>query len=399
MLPAPHPTTAITTWLLSTECRALPAPEFLPALAERLVAAGVPLLRVSTSILTKHPEVFVANLEWRRGMAAALVTNRRHSITGADRYRTSPVAEIHNGADTVRGRLAEGDRRFPIFDELREGGSTDYYAVAIVLGDGKRTFFSCTTDEPRGFTDDAIALIESLRPALAARLELAAAHHSTRSLLEVYLGKNAAARVLSGSFRRGTGELAPCAIVFGDMRGFTSFADRRSPAEVVSALDGFFETVALPIHEEGGEILKFIGDAVLAVFRAEGSSEADVCARALRAAERAIARVEASPEPFRLGVALHFGEVLYGNIGAQDRLDFTVIGAAVNEASRIEGLCNVTGKSLLMSDAFVQRLPDADRARTTSAGEHAVKGVSHPVAVHAVRADESGRGPLALDSA
>lgn len=389
MLPSNTPNTAITTWLLSTECRALPAPDFLPALAEHLVAAGVPVLRLSTSMITKHPEVFVANLEWQRGMATALETARRHSITTADRYRASPVAEIHNGADTVRGRLAEGDRRFPIYDELRNGGSTDYYAVAIVFGDGKRTYFSFTTDEPRGFSDDAISVIESLRPALAARLELAAAYHSTRSLLEVYLGKNAAARVLSGAFRRGTGELAPCAIVFGDMRGFTSFADRRSPAEVVSALDRFFETVALPIHEEGGEILKFIGDAVLAVFRAESSSETEGCARALRAAERAIAGVEASPDPFRLGVALHFGEVLYGNIGAQDRLDFTVIGAAVNEASRIEGLCKVTGKSLLMSDAFVQRLPVADRARTTSAGEHAVRGVGYPVAVHTVRATES----------
>jgi adenylate cyclase len=389
VLPAHPPNHAIASWLLSTECRALGAPDFLAALAERLVAAGVPLLRVSTSILTKHPEVFVANLEWRRGMSTASVTDRRHAIMGADTYRSSPVAEIHSGVDTVRARLAEGDRRFPVFDELREGGSTDYYAVAIVLGDGKRTYFSCTTDEPRGFTDDAIALIESLRPALAARLELAAAHHSTQSLLEVYLGKNAAARVLSGSFRRGTGELVPCAIVFGDMRGFTSFADRRSPAEVVSALDGFFETVASPIHEEGGEILKFIGDAVLAVFRTEGSSDAEACARALRAAERAIARVEARPDPFRLGVALHFGEVLYGNIGAQDRLDFTVIGAAVNEASRIEGLCKVTGKSLLMSDAFVHRLPDAERARTTSAGEHAVKGVGAPVAVHTVGAPAS----------
>ena len=381
MLPANAP---ITTWLLSTECRALPAPELLAALAERLVAAGFPVLRLSTSLITKHPEVFVSNLEWRRGMAEALVSHRRHSITQAERYRASPVAEIHNGADSVRGRLAEGDRRFPIFDELREGGSTDYYAVAIVFGQGERTYFSCTTDEPSGFTDDAIAMFETLRPALTTRLELAAAHHSTRSLLEVYLGKNAAARVLSGAFRRGTGELAQCAIVFGDMRGFTSFADRRSPVEVVSALDAFFEMVASPIHEEGGEILKFIGDAVLAVFRAEDSSEADVCVRALRAAERAIAHVDASPDPFRLGIALHFGEVLYGNIGAQERLDFTVIGAAVNEASRIEGLCKVTGKSLLMSDAFVDRLPSLERARTTSAGEHAVKGVGHSVAVHTV---------------
>lgn len=383
--------TAIVGWLLSNECRALPAPEFLGALAERLIARGVPLLRLSTSIHTKHPEVFVANFEWRRGMTAALVTDRRHSITRADTYRVSPVAEIHNGVDAIRGRLAEGDRRFPVFDELRAGGSSDYYAVAIVFGDGKRTYLSCTTDDPHGFADDVITLIEDLRPALTTRLELAAAHHTTQSLLEVYLGRNAAQRVLSGAFRRGTGELATCAIVFGDMRGFTSFADRRSPAEVVAALDGFFETVALPIHEEGGEILKFIGDAVLAVFRTEGVAEADACGRALRAAERAIARVEAGSAPFRLGVALHFGEVLYGNIGAQDRLDFTVIGAAVNEASRIEGLCKVTGKSLLMSDAFVQRLPDAERARTTSAGQHAVKGVGQPVAVHTVGAVQTVR--------
>jgi adenylate cyclase len=381
-------TLALSAWLLADDARALHGEPFFTALAERFIAEGIPLVRLSTSVRTKHPEVFVHNIEWERGRGTTL-RERHHTIVASPTYTANPVALIHTGEDTIRCNLEGPDvARFPLMKTLREGGATDYLMVALVMSDGQRTFISWTTDRPGGFTAEEVALFQGLRPLLALRLELEAAQLAIRSLLEVYLGRNAAGRVLSGQFHRGTGELVPCAIVFTDMRGFTEFADRHSPAEVVEALDRFFEVVAGPIHDEGGEVLKFIGDAILAIFRvdtAAGETPEVVCARALRAGVRAVVAIEASTVKVRLGMALHFGEVMYGNIGAQDRLDFTVIGAAVNEACRIEGLCKTVGRSLLLSAAFVAALGETGGGRTESVGAHALKGVSGPVEVYGVR--------------
>jgi adenylate cyclase len=305
-----------------------------------------------------------------------------------DMYVGSPAEELRAGTDRIRCRLDGDDAdRYAVTRELRDGGMTDYLALALRFADGGRTWASWTTDAPGGFSEVHTARIESLAPLLAIQIELRSADHILRSLLEVYLGRNAATRVLAGRFRRGTGELSRCAIAFSDMRGFTSFADRRSPHEVVEMLDSFFEAVAGPIQEGGGEILKFIGDAVLAVFPIEGDDPADACRRAFAAAKSALEGVvelnRRRPSPLDLGLALHLGEVMYGNIGSRERLDFTVIGAAVNEASRIESLCKEVGSSLLLSRAFVEGLGAPELV--ASAGSFTLKGVGRAIEVFTVR--------------
>jgi adenylate cyclase len=269
-----------------------------------------------------------------------------------------------------------------VLRELAAAGGTDYFIQPLRFSDGRLSFVSFTSDHPGGFTDGHLELFDEVRPLLALRLEIEGAYYATRSLLEVYLGQNAAARVLAGEVRRGAGELASAAIFFCDMRGFTHFTDEHPVGEVVETLDRYFETVAAPIEAEGGEVLKFIGDALLAVF-AGGGDSAEACRRALRAAALALdgmdawnaTRGSAGQPPLSIGIALHHGEVLYGNIGANRRLDFTVIGRAVNEASRVESLCKTLRVPLLATRTFASLLgPGPLRA----VGAHALRGVVAP---------------------
>jgi adenylate cyclase len=185
--------------------------------------------------------------------------------------------------------------------------------------------------------------------------------------------------VLGGQFRRGTGTELEAALWFCDLRGFTELSDRLPARAVVGVLDRYFESVATPIEEQGGEILKFIGDAILAVFPIGDEGPGPACHRALAAAEAVLARVEAASrteaEPIALGIALHTGRVMYGNIGGLTRLDFTVIGASVNELCRVEAMCKSLGEPLLMTAAFAAALGDVE---LRSLGHHALKGVAKP---------------------
>jgi adenylate cyclase len=218
----------------------------------------------------------------------------------------------------------------------------------------------------------------ALTSTLARRIEIESSYHATNSLLEVYLGKNAARRVINGQFRRGGGELIRAAIWFCDLRGFTPISDRMPPAQVVEILDTYFDCVASVIVAHGGEVLKFIGDAILAIFPVQ-EDPGEACRRALDAAEKALAaldgvnRERASGPDLDIGIALHLGEVMYGNIGSRERLDFTVISSAVNETSRLEGLCKTLSRRLLLSQAFSETLSRND---LLDLGEHALKGVS-----------------------
>jgi adenylate cyclase len=303
---------------------------------------------------------------------------RLHSLLSRPDYTDSPAALIHEGAPCVRARLAgpSADLSRAVFREVSAAGGTDYYAVALEYGDGYRTFMSWATDAEGGFADEHIRTFDRLAPLLGLRLELDGARYTMRSLLSVYLGNNAAQRVLAGHFCRGHGEIIRCAIFFSDMRGFTVLADHAPPAHVVRTLDAYFERVAGPISAHGGEVLKFIGDAVMAIFPT-GNDEHGACQRAASAAREAlagIAEMNAHREhpPVSAGIALHLGEVMYGNVGSRDRLDFTVIGAAVNEASRVEGMCKVTEMPVLMTRAFAT----AYGGDVVSVGRHQLKGVS-----------------------
>jgi adenylate cyclase len=279
----------------------------------------------------------------------------------------------------------DGALPYPICDDLRAEGGTDYLAVALPYTDGEMGYVSWATRAPGGFSDEQVAALMALAPELALRVEVASAYHATQALLQVYLGRNAGDRVARGAFRRGGGERIEAAIWFCDLRGFASLCDERSPEEVVSLLDAYFEHVAGAVMAEGGEVLKLIGDALLAIFPVAGDAPA-ACRRALAAAERAlgaladlnVARAERGEPTLAMGVGLHLGEVMYGNVGARDRLDFTVISSSVNEAARLESLCKPLATPLVLSDRFAAA---AGPEGLVDLGLQALKGVRAPMRV------------------
>jgi adenylate cyclase len=363
-------------WLVSRAAAQLETPALLEGLAERIQDSGVPLLRMSTFVRTKHPEVVGEQVVWLRGKGARIIARSYASTSTA--YGNTPAETITRTRKPVRCRLdvPREALAYPVLSEIAAEGGTDYYALA--LSDGE-SFLGLATDRAGGFREEDIAGLDRLVGPLSLHCQLAGARLATRSLLTVYLGSNAARHVLNGAFHRGTGTPIPAAIWFCDMRGFTVLGDSLPAQELVGVLDRYFEAVAGPIESQGGEILKLIGDAALAVFPIEGAAPADACRRALAAAEGVLADVAALP-PVRstqvgIGVAMHLGEVMYGNIGGHRRLDFTVIGAAVNEVCRVEGLCKQVGASLLMTASFADAL---GREGLVSLGTHALKGVSEP---------------------
>jgi adenylate cyclase len=245
-------------------------------------------------------------------------------------------------------------------------------------------YISWTTDRPGGFTTGQLTLLYDLLPLIALRVELATAYDATATLLATYLGRAAARRVLDGRVRRAQVESLHAAVFYADLRGFTALADQLPPEQVIDMLDDYLELVARPIDDRGGEILKFMGDGVLAIFEA-AADPAGACLRALEAARQAQAalaarsgeRVAAGLPGLAAGIGLHFGDVQFGNIGARDRLDFTVIGRAVNEVTRVEDLCKSVGQPALATAAFVAQLPPGATAMR-SLGLHRLRGVAEP---------------------
>ena len=358
---------------------------FVRALAERLRDAGVPLWRLRYALLTMHPEVLWRSAFWRQDEGASVI-DQPHQRLEDPFYTRSPVAVVRKSRVPLRVVLGPGTMPYALCTELRDQGGTDFYAQPLPFANGQVGYITFVTQEPQGFSDQALALLDAIQPFLARRVELESAYYATRALLEVYLGNNAARRVLAGQFQRGCGELIDAAIWFSDVRGFTQLSDRTEPGRVVEILDSHFDAVAGAVADSGGEVLKFIGDAVLAIFPL-GTDPRDACRRALGAAEGAFASLALVNEgltargetALEIGVGLHRGRVMYGNIGARNRLDFTVISSSVNEASRLESLCKPLGVRLALSAAFVETAEIAERV--VDLGPQSLKGVRAPLSV------------------
>ena len=395
--PQLHP---VADWLLRHAVHGLEAEQLLAHLNERLGRCGVPVWRSSLNVHTLHPEVFVRNVVWSReaGAVSELVS---HIDRASATYKNSPVSLIYEGSGPIRRRL-DNDRDshyFPICKTLADQGGTDYIILPLRFSNGERTFVSFATDAPAGFSAENLQTLYEITPFLALRIELESSYFATTSLLQLYLGRNAARRVLDGAFKRGEGQALHAAIWYCDLRDFTTFSDRHDPADVVAMLDNYFEKAADAVRERGGEVLKFIGDALLAVFDFAQTDPWTACNQALAAGVDAIAHLEDShaDHPWgdsgaiRMGVSLHVGNVLYGNIGSLDRLDFTVIGSAVNEACRLEALCRVLGVPLVMSRQFADMCSDAE---PICLGKHELKGVAGAKEVFTV--EQLGEGRFVL---
>ena len=355
-------------WLLEHGNTAKDMSQFLAGLIKVLTESGFPLLRVYVGQRTLHPQIAAIGYSWNRGDSEITIVTRDISVFNSQTYVQSPIRLLYEfGMKRIRRRLEgpEAQMDFPILQEMRDQGATDYAIFALNFGAIVRSSISITTDEPSGFNEAQLGAFEAIVPILAMVVETLETRRLAGALLGVYLGRDPGERVLAGAIQRGEGVTIAAAVWYCDLRDFTKLSNKMPRDEVIALLNDYFDAVARPVHEHGGEILKFIGDAVLAIFPMLDDLDRDrQCRVALSAAEGALQaitelnelRASAGKRPLKIGVGLHAGSVTYGNIGVVShdlaRLDFTVIGPAVNLAARIGDLCRPLDEVLLASRAF-----------------------------------------------
>jgi adenylate cyclase len=355
------------SWLVDAACETPGADRLLAELGARLVADGLPLTGGALTLAVPHP--LIARRTWLWRAESGEVIEALGFMAGAAVGAASPPGDA--GRRWLAG-LAAG-----VVHEDAVGSRPDGPSLGWI---GPHPFTPGEANELRQAARFAAAPLA----ALAARATMTAA-------LEAYLGRRSAARVLAGPLRRGIGETIQAALLCADLRGFTALSESNPPAAVIAALDAWFDRIAGPVHAFGGEVLKFIGDGVLAIFPVVGGAPRSACEAALRAVAAARvgmahlddARRQEGLPPLPFGAALHLGEMLWGNIGAADRLDFTAIGPAVNLVSRLEGLCRPLGKSVLVSGALAAETGIS----LIPLGTHALRGIASPCAVFTVPED------------
>ena len=376
---------AVLAWLQSEAIQYKDTGKFLEKFADLLLQAEVDLCRMTTGIHIIHPQIDASSALWQKGKP---VTERRWKM---DRQvlQNSPMATVYSGR-VFRARLDSPLQasEFPILTELRAEGVTDYLGLPLPFSDGSWKAMTFSTCAPRGFSDEQIAMLCSLGPSLARILEIQTLHRTTLTLLNTYIGPIAGGRVLDGAIKRGMCDSIRAVIWFCDLRDFTDLSEKLPAVELVNFLNEYFGAMTDAVERYGGEVLKFIGDAMLAIFPLVGGNDALVADRAIVGAQEAAAAIDALNErrrgtgqpEIRFGLALHVGEVLYGNIGGDSRLDFTVIGKAVNVASRVEKLTKSLGKKILFSGEFA----DLCSTKGIPLGVYPLRGVDGSLPVHSL---------------
>ena len=382
-------------WAVREGLRGAGAYELFDGYCQRLVIDGIPLWRAHASMETLHPQWGGYGYTWRRDLNA--IEPQQYARGGEEEpiwvrspfYALMQRARAGEDSPGLRRRIETGpdERDFPILEEFFALGATDYLAQLFVYGEGDRAHgtgivYSFTTDREGGFSDDSETLIRATLPGLSLAMKAHAGYVIASGLLYAYLGQDAGARVHAGSVMRGSVDRLRAVLWYADIRGFTALSDEAPGPVVVEFINEVFETLTASLRERGGQVLKFIGDAMLATFPFEETDRAETCRRALDAAVEAMhnldalnaARAAAGAPVAAVDLALHLGDVLYGNVGAIDRLDFTVIGPAINEVARIEALCEPLGRPVLVSAEFVASMTPLD-ARLKSLGRHALRGV------------------------
>jgi adenylate cyclase len=351
---------ALFDWLVDGAPRAPNPVALLDRLLPALGEAGVPVDRAEAFVRTLHPHIVGRSFFWKRGSPVEVRENT-YAYLNSPEFLDGPVGRVFREACVVQ---QPGFAAFPL-------RFTNGQVHAITFG----------TSEAGGFTAGHVAALERLVRPLSRLAEIFALARTAANLLSTYVGRGAGDRILSGQIRRGDTETIRCAIWFSDLRGFTPMSESREPGEIIRVLNDFFECQVPSIERHGGEVLKFMGDGILGIVPVRGD-EGDACARALRAYDDASAELERlnrrKGTDLRFGLALHLGDVAYGNVGGASRLDFTCIGPAVNFAARIEGLTGKLGRTLLMSAPFAER---AGRS-VIELGRHALKGMSEPQPLH-----------------
>ena len=358
-----------------------------------LLKAGVPMVRFNVFMFTLHPDFFGVVHQWSGKTGRVESRLGHYEVLKTEVFRDSPIRVLESGASAMRRRLdAPGFvADYAILDEYKEAGATDYVLMALGFSNGSPNAVTFTTERTGGFTTAELRLVGELLPYMARLAEVQSITYLATTLLDTYVGKDAGGQVMVGNIRRGSVETIHAVVWLCDLRDFTTLSEQMSGEALIGLLNDYFDCVGRPVRQRGGEILKFIGDAMLAIFRVTGDDElAGACENALDAAGEAQvllatmneARGKAGEPPIAVGIGLHVGDVMYGNIGAADRLDFTVIGPAVNLAARIEGLCRELGRPVILSEEFAK----ASGAESESLGKHPLKGLAENREVFAPRA-------------
>jgi len=393
----------LSVWLTQAGLAGTPETDIFSVFCDRCVAAGIPLGRAHMAIDTLHPVHEGRLFRWGYGPNESPVHEYGRTslerldasgsvsldVQAAEVWRHSPFNNLlQTGASLLRRRLnADTKDEFSMLPDWHASGMTDYVAIITrfaaegVIGEMDAVYSSWGTRAPEGFNDDQIATLKDIVPYLSLAIKSVSLARITRTLMETYLGRDAGQRVLSGRIVRGVAERIDAVVWFSDLRGFTRIADT-APEQVIPLLNEYSDVIISAIHEHGGDVLKLIGDGTLAIFTAENRMHAcNAALAAAIAARQGVAELKkrriAEDKPVTdVYLGLHVGEVFYGNVGSRERLDFTVVGPAVNEASRIAAMCRSIDQPILMSAAFAN-VGDIKR-RLVSVGRYALRGVAHP---------------------
>ena len=376
---------SVVHWLAEGAVSGANSDDVLAELCQRMVECGIPLWRVAVFVTTLHPDIMGRRFLWQAD-SGVTTSNALFAVMETEDYRKSPFTTVYATREPLRRRLADPDcpLDFAILKDLRAEGATDYAAFPLLFTDGTVHAATWTTRAPGGFTAQQFSELELVIAPLARVAEIRALRRTAGNLIDTYVGHQTGERILSGKIRRGYVEAIRAAIWLSDMRGFTTLSEQLPPQALIDRLNLYFECQVPAILTHGGEVLKFMGDGLLAIFPiANDGDTAAVCRRALSCAQEFRARIAALPQStenedaIRFGLALHVGEVMYGNIGGGNRLDFTCIGPAVNLAARLEKVAAKLGEAIVASADFAGHFPDEFRRL----GEHAVAGFAAPQTV------------------
>lgn len=375
---------SVVDWLTDGARSGSLSEDVLSELCRRIVSAGIPLWRAAVFVNTLHPDVIGRSFIWQVDTGVK-VSAASYDILETDEYRNSPVVAVYGTRQPLRRRLADSacPIDFPVLLDLRAAGATDYVAFPLPFTDGTIHVATWSTRQPGGFSSEQFADLESVIAPLTRVAEIRALRRTATNLLNTYVGRQAGERILAGKIRRGFVEAIGAAIWLSDMRGFTALSEQLPPQDLVDLLNRYFDCQVPVIFEHGGEVLKFIGDGLLAIFPLASDSDnaGEVCRRALAGARQAHARIAAldpavdlKHDAIRFGLALHVGQVMYGNIGGGNRLDFTCIGPAVNLAARLEKVASQLGQSVVASAEFAAHVP----GEFVQLGKRSVPGFAEP---------------------
>jgi adenylate cyclase len=376
-------------WVIGPALVPASVKELFESFVDALQDAEIPASRVVTIIPNLHPQIFASMLAWSVGDEKIEERNAPHDILSRPVFADSPFAPILRGSGGIRRRLEGADVKldYPILVDLHKEGATDYCAMPFRFTDGQICIITVTSFRPGGFPAEDLNKIYEILPSLGRLFEVHIQRRTAIGLLETYLGGQTGRRVLNGQIKHGDGEHIHAVIWFSDFRDSTALSQSMEQDVYLEHLNRYFECVAGSVIENGGEVLRFIGDAVLAIFpisdaaetiRTDTTGTAEACRRAMKASQQVAERIDTTNEehadnfpPIRYGIGLHLGDVTYGNIGIPERLEFTVIGLAANQAARVESLTKELKETVLVSEPFADQYAGA----LTSVGKHVLKGV------------------------